>query len=79
MGKALTQWKANSTGLSEAAVLREIALESPLGRHAREGDIAAAAAYFLSDDASFVTGAVLDVDGGSHFATPAGLPMGQSS
>jgi len=36
----------------------------PLGRLSEPADIAAAAVYLASDDASFVTGVVLPVDGG---------------
>jgi NAD(P)-dependent dehydrogenase (short-subunit alcohol dehydrogenase family) len=36
----------------------------PLGRYAHPDDIAGTAAYLLSDDASFVTGAVHSADGG---------------
>jgi 3-oxoacyl-[acyl-carrier protein] reductase len=36
----------------------------PLGRLSRPSDIAAAAVYLASDDAEFVTGVVLPVDGG---------------
>jgi 3-oxoacyl-[acyl-carrier protein] reductase len=36
----------------------------PLGRLSRPSDIAAAAVFFASDEAAFVTGACLEVDGG---------------
>ncbi len=36
----------------------------PLGRLAEPADVAAAVAYLASDDASFLTGVCLDVDGG---------------
>jgi 3-oxoacyl-[acyl-carrier protein] reductase len=36
----------------------------PLGRTARPEDIAGAVAFLLSDDAAFITGATLDVNGG---------------
>ena len=43
---------------------RKIA-ETPLGRMGTVEDMAGAVAFLVSDDASFVTGAVLDVNGGS--------------
>jgi 3-oxoacyl-[acyl-carrier protein] reductase len=36
----------------------------PLGRLSRPSDVAAAAVFFASDEASFITGACLEVDGG---------------
>ncbi|MDT2006727.1 SDR family oxidoreductase [Rhodococcus opacus] len=39
---------------------------TPLGRNGRPADIAEAALYLTSDSASWVTGEVLDVNGGAH-------------
>ena len=41
----------------------------PLGRVGQPGDVAAAALYLASDAASYVTGAILAVDGGAHLVT----------
>ncbi len=57
-------------GLREVGVQeRERVLqEVPLRRHAEVEDIAASVAFFASEDASFITGVTLDVNGGQAMA-----------
>ena len=58
----MTQGIFGLPGMEEA--YRLIVEEHKLRRMGRPGEIAAAAAFLLSDDASFITGVALAVDGG---------------
>jgi NAD(P)-dependent dehydrogenase (short-subunit alcohol dehydrogenase family) len=44
--------------------LQQIARFIPLGRLGRTEEVARAAVWLCSDEASFITGAVLSIDGG---------------
>ncbi len=48
----------------EAEVFAELEASQPIGRMAEPGEIASLAAYLCSGEASFVTGAAFDIDGG---------------
>jgi NAD(P)-dependent dehydrogenase (short-subunit alcohol dehydrogenase family) len=52
------------TGRFDAVTERALARVHPLGRVARPEEVAATIAHLLSDDASFITGATVAVDGG---------------
>lgn len=44
--------------------VRDVVSRIPLGRIAEPGDVAGAVVYLLSDDAAYVTGTTINVDGG---------------
>ena len=60
---AMLRNEARQVGEPESAFLKESA-NRPLGRIARPEEIAAAVVYLASEGASFITGAILPVDGG---------------
>lgn len=50
--------------VQSAGAMQETARNIPLGRIGTVDDVAAAVAYLASEDASYVTGSVIDVNGG---------------
>jgi NAD(P)-dependent dehydrogenase (short-subunit alcohol dehydrogenase family) len=66
MGQDVLTWKTGHTHVSADEILQTTARMNPLGRNATEADIADAVMFFISDQAAFLTGTSLDVDGGAH-------------
>ena len=64
MGAFVLDWKTKATGLSAEQVQAATAKDIPLGRNCSEADIVNAILFFLQDSSAFITGTVLDVDGG---------------
>jgi NAD(P)-dependent dehydrogenase (short-subunit alcohol dehydrogenase family) len=56
---------ARATGAARDEVVAQRAAMIPMGRQGTSWDVANAALFLASDDAAFVTGVVLPVDGGS--------------
>jgi NAD(P)-dependent dehydrogenase (short-subunit alcohol dehydrogenase family) len=58
--------EAKSRGLSEAEVLAQRQAKIPLRRYATPEDIANLTLFLASDKASYITGAIVPMDGGSN-------------
>lgn len=61
-GAVSTDIRVGTTPELEDAIVRDV----PLGRQGTVEDIAALFAFLSSDDAGYITGATLDINGGSH-------------
>jgi NAD(P)-dependent dehydrogenase (short-subunit alcohol dehydrogenase family) len=69
-GQEVTRQKlARTPGLTEAEVLRGYAENFPVGRAGTVADTADAIMYFITDNASWVTGVSFDIDGGGPGAS----------
>jgi meso-butanediol dehydrogenase / (S,S)-butanediol dehydrogenase / diacetyl reductase len=69
MGRQVLDWKVRMTGRTAEEIMASAARGNPLGRNATPEDIVAATRFLLSDEASFLTGVSLDVDGGAHLGS----------
>lgn len=61
-GAVDTDIRVGSTPEQEAAIRRDV----PVGRVASRREVASAITYLCSDDAAYLTGVTLDINGGSH-------------
>jgi NAD(P)-dependent dehydrogenase (short-subunit alcohol dehydrogenase family) len=59
------QADAQANGISETEALERSQARIPLGRFARPEEVSAVALFLASDQASYVTGAIIPMDGGS--------------
>lgn len=64
MGRQVLRWKMKATGSAAEEIRQATAADIPLGRNATEQDIVQAILFLLSDEAAFITGSALDIDGG---------------
>lgn len=65
-------------GGNAQALEREVAESLPIGRVVDEADVVTAVRFFLLDESSFLTGVVLDVDGGRRLNFGPRQPDGSS-
>ena len=73
MGGEVVEVKAERDHKSADAVIASAAATNPLGRNATEGDVADAVMFLISEQSSFLTGVLLDVDGGARLGSVPGL------
>ena len=68
----MTKMSAEGFAMAEnpEAAKADALLRHPAGRFGQPGDIARAAVWLASDDAEFITGQTLTVDGGLVAASP---------
>ena len=60
------EWEAELRGTTPAAVQKMMIDDTPLGRLEQPDDVARAVAFLLSEDARFITGEALAVNGGAY-------------
>ncbi|MBI4563961.1 MAG: SDR family oxidoreductase [Planctomycetes bacterium] len=64
--KELAEVRSKKAKVSTAEIYRRMTAEIPVGRIGAPDDIAAAVAFLASESARYLTGAVLQVDGGAY-------------
>ncbi len=70
MGQEILELKTEATGMQPQEILASTAADIPLQRNPTVQDIVNAVLFFISDEAAFLTGSALDVDGGMLSTIP---------
>lgn len=73
MGQEVLDVKQAEGGRPREQIMAAAAARNPLGRNATETDVADAVLFLISEQAGFLTGVALDVDGGAHLGTVPGV------
>lgn len=60
------EWEANLRGITPEDVKQGWIADTPLGRLQQPGDVAGVVAFLLSEDARFMTGEAISVNGGAY-------------
>lgn len=66
MGEEVLDWKTKVGNVTPKEIIEATSRTNPLGRNASEADVTKTVSFFISDEAAFLTGCALDVDGGAH-------------
>jgi short-subunit dehydrogenase len=77
MGEEVLDWKVKVSNTTPESIMAATAQTNPLGRNASISDVTKTVAFFISDEAAFLTGCALDVDGGAHLGFFPGVQAAQ--
>lgn len=70
MGQQLLSWKTSVSNASPSEIIKNTAETVPLGRNGTVDDVVHTIMFLLSEEANFITGISINVDGGRASAKP---------